>query len=104
MLAPRSSGELSFPIQWGARYGNKNAVANGDDGGLHERCGDLGRAGAQEIPVVIGELWPKSPEPVKKAYLVGIGNAIQIEAAYEGANPPTDGQSIVPRLSRGLKG
>jgi hypothetical protein len=63
-----------------------------------------GSAGAQEIPVVTGELWTKSPEPVKKAYLVGIANAIQVEAAYEGANPPTDGQSIVPRLIRGMKG
>jgi hypothetical protein len=61
-------------------------------------------AGAQEIPVVTGELWIKSPEPVKKAYLVGIANAIQVEAAYEGTNPPADGQSIVPRLTKGLKG
>ena len=63
-----------------------------------------GSVQAQEIPVVTGALWTQSSEPVKKAYLVGIANAIQVEAAYEGATPPADGQSIVPRLARGLKG
>ena len=61
-------------------------------------------AGAQEIPVVTGVHWTASPEVAKKAYLIGIANAIQIEAAYEGNNPPADGQSLVPRLTRGLKG
>ena len=61
-----------------------------------------GSVQAQEIPVVTGALWTQSSEPVKKAYLVGIANAIQVEAAYEGATPPADGQSIVPRLARGL--
>ena len=61
-------------------------------------------AHAQEIPVVTGAMWTQSPEPVKKAYLIGIANAVQVEAAYEGANPPTDAQSIVPRLVKGMKG
>jgi hypothetical protein len=63
-----------------------------------------GTARAQEIPLVTGALWTQSTDQVKKAYLVGLANAIQLEAAYEGANPPPDGQSIVPRLSRGMKG
>jgi hypothetical protein len=63
-----------------------------------------GSAHAQEIPIVTGALWTQSTDQVKKAYLVGIANAIQVEAAYEGANPPSDTQSIVPRLARGLKG
>ena len=63
-----------------------------------------GSVQAQEIPVVTGALWTTSSEPVKKAYLVGIANAIQVETAYEGTNPPADGQSIVPRLAKGLKG
>ena len=63
-----------------------------------------GSVHAQEIPVVTGALWTQSSEPVKKAYLIGIANAIQVETAYEGATPPADGQSIVPRLARGLKG
>jgi hypothetical protein len=63
-----------------------------------------GSVHAQEIPVVTGVQWTQSTEPVKKAYLIGIANTIQVEAAYEGANPPPDGQSIVPRLTRGMKG
>jgi hypothetical protein len=63
-----------------------------------------GSVRAQEIPLVTGALWTSSSEQVKKAYLVGIANTIQVEAAYEGNNPPTDGQSIVPRATRGLKG
>jgi hypothetical protein len=42
--------------------------------------------------------------PVKKAYLVGIANTIQVETAYAAANPPSDGQSIVPRAARGMRG
>ena len=63
-----------------------------------------GSVHAQEVPVVTGDHWTKSSAEVKKAYLIGIANAIQVEAAYEGANPPADGQSIVPRLTKGLKG
>ncbi len=59
---------------------------------------------AQEIPLVTGALWTASSESVKKAYLIGIANTIQVEAAYEGANPPSDAQSIVPRATRGMKG
>jgi len=36
---------------------------------------------AQEIPLVTGALWTSSSEPVKKAYLVGIANTLQVEAA-----------------------
>ena len=63
-----------------------------------------GTAQAQEIPVVTGEIWVKSSEEVKKAYLVGIANLLQVENAYFGANPPTDAQSFVPRMIRGLRG
>ena len=61
-------------------------------------------ARAQEIPLVTGAHWTQSPDQVKKAYLVGLANAFQVEAAYGGANPPPDSQSIVPRLGKGLKG
>ncbi len=63
-----------------------------------------GSAQAQEIPVVTGEHWTQSTEQVKKAYLIGIANAVQVEAAYQGATPPTDAQSTVPRLVKGMKG
>ena len=63
-----------------------------------------GVARAQEGPVVTGEHWTKSSEEVKKAYLIGIANLLQVENAYFGANPPSDAQSFVPRMARGLKG
>ncbi len=64
----------------------------------------LNNAHAQEIPMVTGELWTTSSEPVKKAYLVGIANMIQLEAAYAGATPPTDAQSVMPRIAKGMNG
>jgi len=61
-------------------------------------------AGAADIPVITGEHWTTSSEEMKKAYLVGIANLLQIETAYQAENPPTDVQSIVPRLVKGLQG
>jgi len=63
-----------------------------------------GAAYAQEVPLVTGEHWTKSSDEMRKVYLVGIANAFQVEAAYQGANPPPDAQSVVPRMVRGLKG
>ena len=63
-----------------------------------------GSARAQEVPLVTGESWTTSSEQLKKAYLIGIANAIQVETAFEGANPPSDAQSLVPRLAKGMKG
>jgi len=63
-----------------------------------------GRVLAQEVPLVTGEHWVKSTEEMKKAYLVGIANIIQIELAYGGAAPASDAQSILPRMVKGLKG
>lgn len=64
----------------------------------------LGTAHAQQvIPVVTGEQWTQSSPEVRKAYLVGLSNAFQVQGAYESANPPTDAQSIVPRLNKGMR-
>jgi len=63
-----------------------------------------GVARADDIPLVTGEQWTKSTEQMKKAYLIGIANAFQVEAAYEAGNPPSDAQSIVPRVARGMRG
>ena len=63
-----------------------------------------GSARADEVPLVTGEHWTKSSEQVKKAYLVGIANVLLIESAFEGATPPPDAQSVVPRFVKGLKG
>jgi len=61
-------------------------------------------AGAADIPVITGEHWTTSSEEMKKAYLVGIANVLQVETAYHAENPPTDAQSFVPRLVKGLQG
>ena len=63
-----------------------------------------GNARAQEIPLVNGDLWTQSTEQMKKAYLVGVANVIQVEAAYQAANKPADAQSLVPRELKGLQG
>jgi hypothetical protein len=60
-------------------------------------------AWAQEIPLVTGEHWIKSSVELKKAYLVGVANIVQIDLAYA-TTPPTDAQSVMPRMVRGLKG
>jgi len=59
---------------------------------------------ADEVPLITGEHWTKSSEQLKKAYLVGIANVVQVETAYAGSNPPAEVQSVVPRLAKGLKG
>ncbi|MCY1445005.1 hypothetical protein D3C76_792980 [compost metagenome] len=59
---------------------------------------------ADEVPMITGEQWMQSSEQIKKAYLVGIANAYHVEAAFHGAKPPSDEQSLIPRFARGLKG
>jgi hypothetical protein len=61
-------------------------------------------ARADEVPLITGEHWTKSSEQLKKAYLVGIANIVQVETAYAGSSPPSDAQTVVPRFARGLKG
>lgn len=63
-----------------------------------------GVANADEVPMVTGEHWVKSSDELKKAYLIGVVNVLQIEHAYEVTSPPPDAQSLVPRLAKGLKG
>jgi hypothetical protein len=63
-----------------------------------------GSARADEVPLVTGEHWIKSSDELKKVYLVGIANVVQVETAYNTANPPPDAQSILPRMVKGLKG
>jgi len=63
-----------------------------------------GTVSADEIAVVTGEHWTKSSDEIKNAYLIGVANTLQVESAYQGASPPTDAQSLVPRIAKGLKG
>ena len=59
---------------------------------------------AAEVQMITGEQWTQSSEAVKKAYLIGLANMIQVQTAYHGANPPTDAQSFIPRLAKGMQG
>ena len=63
----------------------------------------VGAVRADEIPLITGKHWTESTEQMKKAYLVGIANTIQIEAAFHASSPPPDSQSVIPRLARGLR-
>jgi hypothetical protein len=59
---------------------------------------------AEPVPIVTGVHWTKSSEQVKKAYLVGIANVLQIESVYQGGNPPSDTQTLVQTAAKGLRG
>ena len=53
---------------------------------------------AEEVPLVDGKLWAKSSEVEKKSYIIGAGNFMSLEYAYQvkGEAPPTVDQSSVP--------
>ena len=61
-------------------------------------------ARAADLQLVTGEQWTTSSEAVKKSYLIGIANLVQVQTAYFAANPPTDAQNFVPRLAKGMQG
>lgn len=61
-------------------------------------------ARSDELPLVNGQQWASSSLEMKKAYLIGIANFVQVELAYQADHSPTDSQSVVPRFSRGLRG
>lgn len=63
-----------------------------------------GAVHADEVPLITGRHWTESSEQLKKAYLIGFANVIQVETAYHAGNPPSDQQSFVPRVAKGLKG
>ena len=63
-----------------------------------------GSARADDVPLVTGEHWSKSTEQLKKVYLIGLANVIQVETAYHAAKPPSDDESFVPRFAKGMKG
>jgi hypothetical protein len=63
-----------------------------------------GIARADEVPLITGEHWTRSTEQLKKTYLVGVANIMQVETAYQAGNAPPDSQSIIPRAVKGLKG
>ena len=63
-----------------------------------------GNVRAQEVPLITGEHWTRSNEQLKKVYLIGVANVIQIETAYHAGNAPPDSQTVIPRAAKGLRG
>ncbi|MDP9535033.1 hypothetical protein Q7L38_20900 [Pseudomonas protegens] len=61
-------------------------------------------ARTEAVAMITGELSLQSSKSLKKAYLIGIANAYEVEAAYYGAKPPSDEHSLISRFGRGLKG
>lgn len=63
-----------------------------------------GTAKADDVPLVTGEHWTRSTEQLKRVYLIGVANLMQVETAYQAGNTPADAQSVIPRAVKGLKG
>ena len=56
-----------------------------------------------DAPIATGEHWTTAQENSKLAYLLGIANVLEIEQALQADAPPTDTDSLVPVMIRGLK-
>ncbi|MBP6422291.1 conserved exported hypothetical protein [Candidatus Propionivibrio aalborgensis] len=63
-----------------------------------------GTVGAAEVPLVDGTHWTKSAPEVKKAYLVGLANAIQVDVAFQADNPKASMSDFSPKVAEGMKG
>ncbi len=59
----------------------------------------------QDLPLVTGEHWTTADLAQKRAFLIGIGNVLEVEQAMAGDNlMAMRGRSIVPVLLNGLSG
>ncbi|WP_427939397.1 hypothetical protein [Achromobacter marplatensis] len=50
-----------------------------------------------------GKQWTESDASLKKAYLLGIANLLQVERAYQERRKLNDTQTLVPRFANGLQ-
>lgn len=58
----------------------------------------------EAAPIVTGKQWQESDSNVKKAYLLGMANLLQVEHAYQHhKKAPADAQSLIPRFAKGLQ-
>lgn len=63
-------------------------------------------ASTDGAPMVTGKQWTESDDSLKKAYLLGMANLLQVERAYQQHKKergPSDKQSLVPRIAKGLQ-
>ena len=60
-------------------------------------------ASAEDLPFVDGHMWVKTAKPLKRAYLIGIGNLINAEYAYQKEmGPPSDRSTSIQRAYEGI--
>ena len=59
-------------------------------------------AGGTELPVVTGEHWTSATDNEKRAFLVGIATALEVEQEFQAINPQASGASMVPIMIQGL--
>ncbi len=60
--------------------------------------------GAEEVPLVDGTHWTTSAPEVKKAYLVGLANAMQIDRAYQAETSRAAADDFSVIVATGMKG
>jgi hypothetical protein len=89
-----------MPIELGRSKLRK--VASAACAALLVTCGTVGAA--EEVPLVDGTHWTKSSPEIKKAYLVGLSNAIQVDVAYQADNPKASASDFSPKVVKGMKG
>jgi len=60
-------------------------------------------APSDPAPIITGKQWTESDANLKKAYLLGMANLIQVEQAYQQRRAPADNQTLIPRFAKGLQ-
>ncbi len=60
-------------------------------------------APSDPAPIITGKHWTDSDANLKKAYLLGVANALEVERAYQQRRAVPDTQTLVPKFSAGLQ-
>ena len=60
-------------------------------------------APSESAPIITGKHWTESDANLKKAYLLGMANVLEVERAYQQRRTVPDSQSLVTKFSRGLQ-
>jgi hypothetical protein len=58
---------------------------------------------SRDLILVTGEHWIPATNEQKLAFLMGVGNALEVEQALRANKPLPDSESMVPVMMRGLK-
>lgn len=60
-------------------------------------------APAEPAPIITGKHWTESDANLKKAYLLGMANVLEVERAYQQRRSVPDSQTLVTKFSTGLQ-